>query len=163
MKIGELALVAQCTVETVRYYEKAGLLPEPARTPGNFRVYGPEHLERLRFIRNCRALDMSQEEIHTLLNLADQPADGLLAWVVFREQTDRRIVFGMLLIVLGGAVLAWSGSEAVTSVIGPLALVGACMAWAIDNNLTRKVSASDALFIAGSKGLVAGCVNIVLG
>jgi Cd(II)/Pb(II)-responsive transcriptional regulator len=52
------------------------LLPEPARTPGNFRVYGPEHLERLRFIRNCRALDMSHEEIHTLLKLADQPTEG---------------------------------------------------------------------------------------
>ena len=76
MKIGELAQVAQCTVETVRYYEKEGLLPAPARTAGNFRVYGPEHLERLRFIRNCRALDMSQEEIHTLLRLADQPAEG---------------------------------------------------------------------------------------
>jgi len=76
MKIGELAHVAQCTVETVRYYEKEGLLPETARTQGNFRIYGPEHLERLRFIRNCRALDMSHEEIHTLLNLADQPADG---------------------------------------------------------------------------------------
>jgi Cd(II)/Pb(II)-responsive transcriptional regulator len=76
MKIGELAQVAQTTVETVRYYEKEGLLPEPARTTGNFRVYGAEHLERLRFIRNCRALDMSHEEIHTLLDLADQPADG---------------------------------------------------------------------------------------
>ena len=76
MKIGELANVAQCTVETVRYYEKEGLLPEPGRTPGNFRVHGPEHLERLRFIRNCRALDMSHEEIHTLLGLDDQPADG---------------------------------------------------------------------------------------
>ena len=76
MKIGELAQVAQCTVETVRYYEKEGLLSEPARTPGNFRVYGPEHLERLRFIRNCRALDMSHGEIHTLLNLAVQPAEG---------------------------------------------------------------------------------------
>ena len=76
MKIGELANVAQCTVGTVRFYEKEGLLSEPARTPGNFRVYGPEHLERLRFIRNCRALDMSHEEIHTLLNLADQPAEG---------------------------------------------------------------------------------------
>lgn len=75
MKIGELASVAQCTVETVRYYEKAGLLPEPARTSGNFRVYGPEHVERLRFIRNCRALDMSHEEIHSLLGLMDQPAD----------------------------------------------------------------------------------------
>ncbi len=48
MKIGELAQVAQTTVETVRYYEKEGLLPEPARTAGNFRVYGPEHVERLR-------------------------------------------------------------------------------------------------------------------
>ena len=76
MKIGELAQVAQCTVETVRYYEKAGLLPETARTAGNFRVYGPDHVERLRFIRNCRALDMSHEEIHTLLGLVDRPADG---------------------------------------------------------------------------------------
>ena len=76
MKIGELALVAQCTVETVRYYEKAGLLPSPARSEGNFRVYGPAHVERLRFIRNCRALDMSQDEIRTLLALADSPAQG---------------------------------------------------------------------------------------
>jgi Cd(II)/Pb(II)-responsive transcriptional regulator len=76
MKIGELAQIAQCTVETVRYYEKEGLLPAPTRTPGNFRLYGPTHLERLRFIRNCRALDMSHDEIHTLLRLADQPADG---------------------------------------------------------------------------------------
>lgn len=73
MKIGELAQVAQCTVETVRYYEKAGLLPETARTAGNFRVYGPDHVDRLRFIRNCRALDMSLEEIHALLALADHP------------------------------------------------------------------------------------------
>ena len=76
MKIGELAQVAQTTVETVRYYEKEGLLPATARTAGNFRVYGPAHLERLRFIRNCRALDMSHEEIHTLLDLADEPAEG---------------------------------------------------------------------------------------
>lgn len=76
MKIGELAQVAQCTVETVRFYEKERLLPEPARTSGNFRVYGPEHVERLRFIRNCRALDMSQEQIHTLLGLMDQPSEG---------------------------------------------------------------------------------------
>ena len=76
MKIGELAQVAQCTVATVRYYEKVGLLPEPGRTPGNFRVYGPAHLERLRFIRNCRALDMSHGEIHTLLGLTDHPGDG---------------------------------------------------------------------------------------
>lgn len=76
MRIGELAQVAQCTVETIRYYEKEGLLPAPARTEGNFRVYGTEHVERLRFIRNCRALDMSHHEIHSLLALADQAAEG---------------------------------------------------------------------------------------
>lgn len=76
MKIGKLAQVAQCTVQTVRYYEKEGLLAEPGRTPGNFRVYGPEHLERLRFIRNCRALDMSHDEIRTLLGLTDHPGEG---------------------------------------------------------------------------------------
>ena len=79
MKIGELARAAQCTVETVRYYEKAGLLSAPARTQGNFRVYGPAHVERLCFIRNCRALDMSHDEIHTLLRLADQPGEGCSA------------------------------------------------------------------------------------
>jgi len=76
MKIGELAQVAQCTVETIRYYEKEGLLAAPARTGGNFRVYGPEHVESLRFIRNCRALDMSHDEIRTLLGLADQAEQG---------------------------------------------------------------------------------------
>ncbi len=86
MKIGELAQMAQCTVETVRYYEKEGLLTETARTSGNFRVYEPEHLERLRFIRNCRALDMSHEEIHTLLNLADQPAESCGAVNVVFDQ-----------------------------------------------------------------------------
>ena len=67
--------MAQWTVETVRYYEKEGLLSAPGRTAGNFRLYGTEHLERLRFIRNCRTLDMSHEEIRALLLLTDQPAD----------------------------------------------------------------------------------------
>ncbi len=75
MKIGELANVARCSVETIRYYEKEGLLFEPGRTSGNFRLYGAEHVERLRFIRNCRTLDMSHEEIRALLLLTDQPAD----------------------------------------------------------------------------------------
>ena len=76
MKIGELAQVAQCSVETIRYYEKEGLLPAPGRTAGNFRVYGPEHVERLRFIRHCRALDMNHNEIHALLELADKAEQG---------------------------------------------------------------------------------------
>ena len=87
---------------------------------------------------------------------------AVLAWLVFKESTDRRIVLGMVLIVGGGAVLAWPTGETTASGLGPLALAGACLAWAIDNNLTRKVSASDALFVAGSKGLVAGAVNTAL-
>jgi Cd(II)/Pb(II)-responsive transcriptional regulator len=76
MKIGELAKVAHCSVETIRYYEKEALLPITARSEGNFRVYGAAHVERLRFIRNCRNLDMSHEEIRTLLALTDRPQDS---------------------------------------------------------------------------------------
>ncbi len=76
MKIGELAKMAHCSVETIRYYEKEALLPITARSEGNFRVYGAAHVERLRFIRNCRNLDMSHEEIHALLALTDRPQDG---------------------------------------------------------------------------------------
>ena len=79
MKIGELAQASQCSVETIRFYEKEGLLPNPARTEGNFRIYGTAHLQRLRFVRNCRVLDMSHGEIRALLHLADQPAESCSA------------------------------------------------------------------------------------
>lgn len=97
-----------------------------------------------------------------MLNL-ESVLTAVLAWVVFKENADRRIVIGMLAIVLGGIVLSWphSRSEA-QDWIGPLAVAFACLCWAIDNNLTRKVSASDSLFIAGSKGLIAGVVNCSL-
>jgi Cd(II)/Pb(II)-responsive transcriptional regulator len=72
MKIGELARRTGCPVETIRYYEREGLLPEPARSGGNYRLYGPAHLERLTFIRNCRALEMSLGEIGQLLGIKDQ-------------------------------------------------------------------------------------------
>ncbi|HEX7386984.1 MAG TPA: Cd(II)/Pb(II)-responsive transcriptional regulator [Castellaniella sp.] len=74
MKIGELARAARCSVETIRFYEKAGLLPEPARTEGNYRQYGQAHQDRLRFIRNCRNLDMTHDEIRALLAMVDNPA-----------------------------------------------------------------------------------------
>jgi len=97
-----------------------------------------------------------------LLNL-EAVLTALLAWVVFKENADRRIVLGMLAIVAGGVLLAWPTGEAQQdSWLGPLAISVACLCWAIDNNLTRHVSASDALFIAGSKGLVAGGVNTLL-
>ncbi|MBO1110474.1 Cd(II)/Pb(II)-responsive transcriptional regulator [Bordetella petrii] len=76
MKIGELAKAAGTTVETVRYYEKEGLLPAPERGLNNYRSYGSAHLERLRLIRNCRALDMTQEEIRAILQLADDHRAG---------------------------------------------------------------------------------------
>lgn len=75
MKIGELARLTQCKVETVRYYEHEGLLPSPARSEGNFRQYDAVHLERLRFIRNCRTLDMNLDEIRALLRLIDSPPE----------------------------------------------------------------------------------------
>lgn len=74
MKIGELARAAHCSTETVRFYEKAGLLSEPGRSEGNYRQYGPQHLDRLRFIRNCRGLDMAHDEIRALLDMIDHPA-----------------------------------------------------------------------------------------
>jgi Cd(II)/Pb(II)-responsive transcriptional regulator len=75
MKIGELAKATDCQVETIRYYEKENLLPEPARSDGNYRLYTQAHVERLTFIRNCRTLDMTLEEIRSLLNLRDSPQD----------------------------------------------------------------------------------------
>lgn len=73
MKIGELAQRTHCSTETIRYYEKIGLLPEAYRNTNNYRVYALTHLERLRFIRNCRSLDMTHEEIRHLLNYLDKP------------------------------------------------------------------------------------------
>jgi Cd(II)/Pb(II)-responsive transcriptional regulator len=85
MRIGELAQAAGLDVETLRYYEKAGLLLPPARRDNNYRRYDDAALHRLRFIRNCRALDMSLDEIRVLLRFIDRPSrdcsavDGLVA------------------------------------------------------------------------------------
>ncbi|MEW5771111.1 MAG: DMT family transporter [Pseudomonadota bacterium] len=94
-----------------------------------------------------------------LLNLEAVFTAGL-AWLVFRENADRRIVLGMLSIVAGGMALAWSGDGGgAADAPGLLAIAAACLCWGIDNNLTRRVSGADALFIAGAKGLAAGAVN----
>lgn len=76
MKIGELARGTGTQVETIRYYEREGLLPTPARTDGNFRIYERIHVERLSFIRHCRSLDMTLDEIRALLRIKDAPAEG---------------------------------------------------------------------------------------
>jgi Cd(II)/Pb(II)-responsive transcriptional regulator len=79
LKIGDLAKRAQCPAETIRYYEREGLLPEPTRTAGNYRLYSRAHLERLAFIRNCRSLDMTLEEIRQLLRVRDVPGENCAA------------------------------------------------------------------------------------
>jgi drug/metabolite transporter (DMT)-like permease len=96
-----------------------------------------------------------------LLNL-EAALTALLAWLAFREHVDRRIAAGMGLIVLGGLVLSWEGRPELTVPWGPLAVTGACLAWAIDNNLTRRVSEKDPVQVAGIKGLAAGCINLGL-
>ncbi|WP_326542088.1 Cd(II)/Pb(II)-responsive transcriptional regulator [Pseudorhodoferax sp.] len=73
MKIGQLATATDTPVETIRYYERAGLLPAAPRTEGNYRDYADAHVQRLSFIRHCRALDMALDEIRTLLQFQDAP------------------------------------------------------------------------------------------
>ena len=101
----------------------------------------------------------------SLLLNAEGVLTVLLAWFVFREHFDRRIALGMALIVAGACVLAWP-QESLSAQPGALwpalAILGACLAWAIDNNLTRKVSLIDATFIAMVKGLAAGASNIAI-
>jgi drug/metabolite transporter (DMT)-like permease len=96
-----------------------------------------------------------------LLNL-EGALTAIVAWTVFKENVDRRVALGMALIVIGGAVLSWEGRLYWSGMIGPLAVVAACGCWAIDNNLTQKISAADPVRIAMSKGIVAGFVNVSL-
>ena len=95
----------------------------------------------------------------SLLLNAEGVFTALLAWFVFRENFDRRIALGMALIVAGAVVLSWSDETGFGVALPELAVLGACLAWAIDNNLTRKVSLTDATFVAMVKGLTAGAVN----
>lgn len=95
-----------------------------------------------------------------LLNL-EGVLTAVIAWVVFRENVDGSILLGMLAIVAGGVLLSWHPGQ-VAVPFGALLIVGACSCWAIDNNLTRKVSANDAMVIACLKGLIAGPVNIAI-
>ncbi len=85
---------------------------------------------------------------------------ALLAWIVFRENVDRRIAFGMSLIVLGGVALSWEGRADFGGLAGPAAVAAACLCWGIDNNPTQKVSGGDPVQVAMLKGLVAGTVNV---
>ena len=95
-----------------------------------------------------------------LLNL-EGLATMAIAWLVFRENVDRRLLLGAAAILAGAVVLSWQGGPGGLT-LGALAIAGACLAWGIDNNLTRKLSAADPVQIALIKGLVAGAVNLTL-
>jgi drug/metabolite transporter (DMT)-like permease len=98
----------------------------------------------------------------SLLLNAEGAFTALLAWFVFQENFDRRIALGMLAIVAGALVLSWPGDVPLATGWPALAVLGACLAWAIDNNLTRKIALTDASFIAMLKGLAAGATNLAL-
>jgi drug/metabolite transporter (DMT)-like permease len=99
----------------------------------------------------------------SLLLTFEGAATAVMAWFIFHENFDRRIAFGMACLVAGAIVLAWGGAPELKGALGILAIVAACLAWGLDNNLTRKVSLSDPLQIVALKGLIAGPFNVVLG
>ena len=98
----------------------------------------------------------------SLLLNAEGVFTALLAWIAFRENFDRRIALGMASIAAGAVVLSWPQEVSFSGLWPALCVLGACLAWGIDNNLTRKVSLNDATWIASVKGLVAGSVNLAL-
>ncbi|MDD5471830.1 MAG: EamA family transporter [Sideroxydans sp.] len=104
---------------------------------------------------------MSAADVSLMLN-AEGVFTTLLAWFVFKENFDRRIALGMAAIVAGALVLSWPEEVRLAGVWPSLAVLAACLAWGIDNNLTRKVSLADASWIASVKGLVSGTVNLCL-
>lgn len=95
-----------------------------------------------------------------LLNL-EGLATMAIAWVVFRENVDRRLLLGAFAILAGATLLSWQG-QGIELDRGALLIAGACLAWGIDNNLTRKLSSADPLQLAMAKGLAAGAVNMLL-
>ena len=108
-------------------------------------------------------LSRTEAATASLLLTLEGAATALMARFIFHENIDRRIAVGMGSLVAGAAVLSWSGAPSFDSIIGPLAIAGACVAWGLDNNLTRKVSLADPLQIAMLKGLIAGPFNLMLG
>jgi len=104
---------------------------------------------------------MAAADASLMLN-AESVFTTLLAWFAFKENFDRRIALGMVAIIAGALLLSWPGDAQFAGVWPSLAILGACLAWGIDNNLTRKVSLSDASWIASVKGLVSGSVNLSL-
>jgi drug/metabolite transporter (DMT)-like permease len=98
----------------------------------------------------------------SLLLTAEGVFTAVLAWVAFRENVDGRVLLGFASILAGVVLLAWQGEVGGSTLLPTVAVLGACLLWGIDNNLTRRVSLHDATWLAAVKGLVAGSVNLVL-
>lgn len=98
----------------------------------------------------------------SLLLNAEGVFTALVAWIAFKENVDRRVGVGMAAIAAGAVVLSWPGKAQFAGLWPALAVVGACLLWAVDNNLTRHVSFADSTWVAMIKGLVAGSVNLAL-
>jgi len=108
-------------------------------------------------------LSVTDAAAASLLLTLEGVATALMAWFIFRENFDARVALGMACLGVGALVLSWTGHPTFSGLLGSLAIVGACAAWGLDNNLTRKVSLSDPLQIVQLKGLVAGPVLLALG
>jgi drug/metabolite transporter (DMT)-like permease len=108
-------------------------------------------------------LSRTEASAASLLLTLEGAATALIAWYIFHENFDRRIALGMFCLISGAAILSWSGTPTLDRILGPLAIAGACFAWGLDNNLTRKISLADPLQIVQFKGLCAGPFNLAIG
>ncbi len=108
-------------------------------------------------------LSRSPATTASLLLTFEGAVTALMAWFIFQEPVNRRVALGLGFLAAGAIVLAWTGAPTLGGLLGPLAIIGACAAWALDNNLTRKISLADPLQIVELKGLIAGPFNLALG
>jgi drug/metabolite transporter (DMT)-like permease len=108
-------------------------------------------------------LSMTDAAAASLLLTLEGVATALMAWIIFRENFDTRVALGMICLVAGALVLSWTGQPTFSGLLGPLSIMGTCVAWGLDNNFTRKVSLSDPLQIVQFKGLIAGPFLLALG
>jgi drug/metabolite transporter (DMT)-like permease len=106
-------------------------------------------------------VSMPSSGVSLLLN-AEGVFTALLAWFAFRENFDSRIALGMAAIVAGAVALTWTLGAAPKQALPAFLVVAACLAWAINNNLTRKLATHDSMWLTSIKGLVAGAVNLVI-
>ncbi len=105
----------------------------------------------------------SSSNASLLLNM-EAVFTAITAWVIFKENADKRIVIGMIFIVIGGVILSiQNGENGTNTILGASLIILACLCWSTDNNFTRKISASDSLYIGSIKGLVAGGINVYIG